>query len=50
MLEQARQATAEGELGAGPWVEHNEKMVAGLRKAVAVHMDPEIADGTLVQP
>ncbi|MEY9185047.1 hypothetical protein ABIG06_006549 [Bradyrhizobium sp. USDA 326] len=50
MLEQARQAAAEGALGAGPWVEHNERMVAGLRKALAVHQDPAIADGTIVQP
>jgi hypothetical protein len=49
MLDQARLAVAEGELGAGPWVEHNGKMVDGLRKAIAVHRDPTIADGTIVQ-
>ncbi|MDA9504070.1 hypothetical protein XI09_04685 [Bradyrhizobium sp. CCBAU 11386] len=49
MLDQATQAMAEGELDAGPWVEHNGKMVDGLRKAIAVHKDPTIADGTVVQ-
>jgi hypothetical protein len=49
MLAQAKQAVGEGEGDAGPWVEHNEKMIAGLRKAVAVHQDTAIADGTIVQ-
>jgi hypothetical protein len=49
MLAQAKQEMAEGTLGAGPWVEHNGKMVDGLRKAISVHKDPTIADGTVVQ-
>jgi hypothetical protein len=49
MLAQVKGGTAEGEAGAGPWAEHQEKMVAGLRKALAVHQDPAIADGTIVQ-
>jgi hypothetical protein len=49
MLAQAKQEMGEGTLGAGPWVEHNEKMVEGLKKALAVHADDGIADGTVVQ-
>jgi hypothetical protein len=49
MLDQVKQGAAQGELGAGPWVEHNEKMVTGLRKAIAVHQDSAIPDGTIVQ-
>lgn len=49
MLSQAQQEMAEGTLGAGPWVEHNERMVDGLKKALAVHADGAVADGTIVQ-
>lgn len=49
MLAQA-QAAAEAKRGlAGAWVEHNTKMIEGLRKTLAVHEDPAIADGTVVQ-
>lgn len=34
---------------ASAWVAHNEKMVTGLKKTLAVHDSPEIVDGTVVQ-
>jgi hypothetical protein len=49
MLSQARQEMAEGTFGAGPWVEHNERLVDGLKKTLAAHADGGIADGTIVQ-
>lgn len=49
MLSQAQQEMAEGTLGSGPWVEHNERLVEGLKKALAVHADSAIPDGTVVQ-
>lgn len=49
MLSQAKAETTEGTYGASNWVEHNMKMVEGLRRTLAVHADPEIADGTIVQ-
>ena len=49
MLAQAKEEMDEGTYGASSWVAHNEKMVEGLRKTVAVHQDPAIADGTAVQ-
>ncbi len=49
MLEQAKREAVEGTLGTGPWVVHNERMVAGLRQAIAVHQDYTITDGTIVQ-
>jgi hypothetical protein len=50
MLAQVKLGEATGGAGAGPWVEHQQKMVDGLRKALAVHGDVSIADGTIVQP
>jgi hypothetical protein len=49
MLAQAKTETDEGTYGASAWVAHNTKMVEGLRKTVAVHEEPAIADGTVVQ-
>ena len=49
MLSHAKQEMSEGTFGAGPWVEHNERMVAGLKKALAVHADVDVAQGALVQ-
>ncbi|MCP3476291.1 hypothetical protein NLM33_39420 [Bradyrhizobium sp. CCGUVB1N3] len=49
MLAQARTEMGEGTYGASEWVKHNEKMVEGLKRTVAVHADPEIPDGTAVQ-
>ncbi len=49
MLAQAQAETDEGTFNASVWVAHNEKMVAGLKKTVAVHDNPEIPDGTMVQ-
>jgi hypothetical protein len=48
MLDAARAQMAEGTYNASAWVEHNEKMIAGLKKTIAVHDNPEIADGTMV--
>jgi len=49
MLAQAKSEVDEGTYGASDWVAHNEKLVEGLKKTIAVHDDPEIADGTVVQ-
>jgi hypothetical protein len=49
MLAQAQAETDEGTFNASVWVAHNEKMVAGLKKTIAVHDNPEIPDGTVVQ-
>lgn len=49
MLELARSEMTDGIFNASAWVEHNERVVAGLRKTVAVHQNPDIADGTIVQ-
>jgi hypothetical protein len=48
MRTQARQEADEGTYGASDWVAHNEKLVTGLKKTIAVHDDPEIANGTVV--
>ncbi len=49
MLGAAEAETREGTYGASNWVEHNRKLVEGLRRIVAVHEDASIADGTPVQ-
>ncbi|MBI5129871.1 MAG: hypothetical protein HZA66_10540 [Rhodopseudomonas palustris] len=49
MLALAKAEMDYGNSGAGPWVEHTEKMVNGLKKTIAVHADPDTPDGTLVQ-
>jgi hypothetical protein len=49
MLAQAQAETDEGTFNASVWVAHNERMVDGLKKALAVHADDGIADGTVVQ-
>jgi hypothetical protein len=49
MLVQAQAETDEGTFNASVWVAHNERMVDGLKKAMAVHADDGIADGTVVQ-
>jgi hypothetical protein len=49
MLEQARVEASEGALGTSNWVAHNEKLIAGLRQILAIHDDPEIPDGNIVQ-
>jgi nucleotide-binding universal stress UspA family protein len=38
-----------GTYGAGPWVDHNRKIVDGLRQVIAIHDDTSIPDGTPVQ-
>jgi hypothetical protein len=49
MLAQAKAEMDEGTYGASDWVKHNEKMIAGLKKTVAVHENREIPVGTVVQ-
>lgn len=49
MLDAARSDMADGTYNASAWVEHNERMVDGLKKALAVHADNAIAAGTIVQ-
>jgi hypothetical protein len=49
MLASAKAEMDEGTYGASNWVAHNEKMVAGLTKTIAVHTDPATPDGTIVQ-
>jgi hypothetical protein len=49
MLDGARLEMNEGTYNASSWVEHNEKVVDRLKKAISVHRDPNIADGTVVQ-
>jgi hypothetical protein len=49
MLSQAKAEMDEGTYGASDWVKHNEKMVDGLKKTIAVHENAEIPVGTVVQ-
>jgi hypothetical protein len=49
MLDAARSEMTDGTFNASAWVEHNERVVAGLQKTVAVHQNPDIPDGTIVQ-
>jgi hypothetical protein len=49
MLSQARQEMSAGTFGAGDWVAHNQKMVDGLRKILAIHVDWQLIDGTVVR-
>jgi hypothetical protein len=49
MLDAARTEMAEGTYNASAWVEHNERVLNGLKKALAVHNDPKIPSGTIVQ-
>lgn len=46
---EAERELQEGTYGAGPWLEHNRKLVDGLKRIMAVHEDPDIPDGTPVQ-
>ncbi|MHC2279881.1 hypothetical protein ACVME8_006524 [Bradyrhizobium diazoefficiens] len=49
MLDGARAEMADGTYNASAWVAHNERVVEGLKKTVAVHADPTIPDGSMVQ-
>jgi hypothetical protein len=49
MLEVAQSEMVEGTYNTSVWVEHNERIVDGLKKTIAVHQNPDIADGTVVQ-
>jgi hypothetical protein len=49
MLAQSKSEMDEGTYGASDWVKHNEKMVDGLIKTIAVHEDQDIPVGTVVQ-
>jgi hypothetical protein len=48
MLAQAKSEMNEGTYGASDWVAHNQKIVEGLKKTIAVHNSPDVADGTVV--
>ena len=50
MLAEAEKEIEEETYGASNYVTHNRKIVAGLEKALTVHSDPSIPDGTLVHP
>ena len=47
-LEAARQALDEGDYGADLWVQDHEASLARLERVLAVHGDPAIPDGTLI--
>jgi hypothetical protein len=49
MLAQAKGEMDEGTYGASDWVAHNEKIINGLKKTIAVHANGEIPVGTVVQ-
>lgn len=49
LVADAQHEAKEGTYGAAPWLEHNKKMVEGLKQVLAVHDDASIADGTPVQ-
>jgi hypothetical protein len=49
MLADAQAEASDGTFGASNWVEHNSKLVDGLRRIVAVHEDNTIPDGRPVQ-
>lgn len=49
LVAEAERERQNGTYGAGPWVEHNRKMVDGLERIIAVHDDASIPDGTPVQ-
>lgn len=49
VLVKARQEMADESYGASNWVAHQERMLAGVRSILAVHDDPSVPDGTLVQ-
>jgi hypothetical protein len=49
ILAHAKSEMDEGMFGVSDWVAHHAKVAEGLRKTVAVHNDPEIPAGTVVQ-
>jgi hypothetical protein len=49
LLRAAEHEAQEGTYGASNYVAHNRRMVDGLERIIAVHDDPAIPDGTLVQ-
>lgn len=48
-ISDAEMEIADGTIGADRWVEAHQRTAASLRKIVAVHDDPEIPDGCIVQ-
>jgi hypothetical protein len=46
---EAENEKRDGTYGVGPWVDHNRKIVDGLRQVIAIHDDASIPDGTPVQ-
>jgi hypothetical protein len=49
LLAKAQAEAADETYGAGRWAQSHERMARGLRAIMAIHNDPEISDGTLVQ-
>lgn len=49
MVAEAEREMIEGTYGAGPWLEHNQKLVDGLKRVIGVHDDASTPDGTPVQ-
>jgi len=49
MVTAAENEAREGTYGASNWVEHNRKLVDGLKRVIAVHDNASIPDGTPVQ-
>jgi hypothetical protein len=49
MVAAAENEVQEGTYGASNWVEHNRKLVDGLKRVIEVHDDASIPDGTPVQ-
>ncbi|HZL38927.1 MAG TPA: hypothetical protein VFC45_01450 [Pseudolabrys sp.] len=49
IVAEAENEKQDGTYGVGPWVDHNRKIVDGLRQIIAIHSDASIPDGTPVQ-
>jgi hypothetical protein len=49
IITEAENEKLDGTYGVGPWVDHNKKIVDGLRQVIAIHDDASIPDGTPVQ-
>ncbi|MDB5581097.1 MAG: integrase family protein [Bradyrhizobium sp.] len=49
IVAEAETEKRDGTYGVGPWVDHNRKIVDGLRQVIAIHDDASIPDGTPVQ-
>jgi hypothetical protein len=48
LLERARAETEEGTYGAANWLKHQERTVRNAQKALAIHDDDNLEDGTII--